>query len=187
MNEELLSDPDFHRKLQKRNTDAFHLLYEEFKIPLYHLIFSMIKDNEKTADILQDTFIKIIRKIDQLQDFNKLKHWIFRIAVNSTINVLNRDKRLSLPGDDLEILYDRMAVDDFQVLQSEDPEELRALILELVERLPLKQRIVFNLKYVENFKESEIAEILDIPVGTVKSRLNISRNRIKEWLERESE
>jgi RNA polymerase sigma-70 factor, ECF subfamily len=166
----------------KRNKEAFHILYEELKIPLYKLVYSMIKDKEKTADIIQDTFIKVIRKIHQLQDIKKLRHWVFRIAVNSTINVLNKDKRISLPGDDFDAISDRKSANDFQLSKEDDQEEMRYLVLELVERLPVKQRIVFNLKYVENFKEQEIAEILDIPVGTVKSRLNISRERIKDWM-----
>jgi len=180
-----IETPEFHRKLLKRNKEAFHVIYEKFKIPVYNIVFSMIKDRDKTADILQDTFIKVIRKIDQLQDIKKLKYWIFRIAVNSTINVLNKDKRLMLPGDDMEVISDKVAMDDFQLSHEEDKEEMHYLILELVDRLPVKQRMVFTLKYMENFKETEIAEILDIPVGTVKSRLNISRNRIKEWLDYE--
>lgn len=177
----------FFQKLQKRNKETFRILYEHYKVPLYKLVYSMIKDNEKTADIIQDTFIKIIKKIHQLNDVHKLKHWVFRIAVNLTINVLNKDKRTSLPGDDLDQITDQKALDDFhgRLKQKEDPEELRFMVLELVERLPIKQRVVFNLKYIENFKEQDIADIADIPVGTVKSRLNIARNRIKKWLSQE--
>lgn len=182
-----IDSPEFYTKLQKRNKDAFHVLYEEFKIPLYNLVYSMTRNNEKTADIIQDTFIKVIKKIHQLRDSSKLKYWIFRIAVNITINQLNKEKRFSLPGDNLQTMVDKTAMNDFQVKAAgaEDPEEIRYLILELVEQLPLKQQLVFNLKYVEGFKETEIAEIADIPVGTVKSRLNIARNRIKLLLKEE--
>jgi RNA polymerase sigma-70 factor, ECF subfamily len=175
----------FFKKLKKRNKEAFHLLYEEFKIPLYHLVFSMVRDNEKTSDILQDTFIKVIKKIHQLQDIKRVKHWIFKIAVNLTINLLNREKRYSLPGEELEVIVDKVTAEDFQWSGKDDREEVHYLILELVERLPVKQQVVFNLKYVEGFKEVEIGEVLDIPVGTVKSRLNIARRRIKEWLKHE--
>lgn len=187
MNETDISSPQFQKKLLKRNKDAFHILYEKFKVPLYNLVYSMTRNNEKTADIIQDTFIKVIKKIHQLQDVSKLKYWIFRIAVNITINQLNKEKRYSLPGDNLQTLADRNAMDDFQVKTAvaEDPEEIRYLILELVEQLPVKQQLVFNLKYVEGFKETEIAEIAEIPVGTVKSRLNIARNRIKQLLKEE--
>ncbi len=187
MTEADIYSSEFHRKLLKRNKDAFHRLYEEFKLPLYNLVYSMTRNREKTADIIQDTFIKVIKKIHQLQDPGKLKYWLFRIAVNITINQLNKEKRFSLPGDELQTLVDKSAMDDFQVKAAgaEDPEEIRYLILELVEQLPVKQQLVFNLKYIEGFKETEIAEIADIPVGTVKSRLNIARNRIKSWLKEE--
>jgi RNA polymerase sigma-70 factor (ECF subfamily) len=179
-----LHSPEFHVKLKKRNKEAFHILYEHYKIPLYTLVFSMLKNREKTADIIQDTFIKVIKKIHQLQDIRKLKHWVFRIAVNLTINLMKKEKKFSYAGDDLDSITDKLAMEDFQLSAGiqEDPEEQRYLILELVERLPLKQRVVFNLKYVEGFKEAEIADIVDIPTGTVKSRLNIARARVKQWL-----
>jgi RNA polymerase sigma-70 factor (ECF subfamily) len=122
-----------------------------------------------------------------LKNIKKIKYWIFKIAVNLTINVLNKEKKLSLPGgDQLDLISDKQVLDDFQVGESkEDLDELHYFILELVERLPVKQRVVFSMKYVEGFKETEISDILDIPVGTVKSRLNIARNRIKELLCRE--
>lgn len=165
------------------------MLYEQYKIPLYHVVFSMLKNRDKTADIIQDTFIKVIRKIHQLQDIRKLKHWIFRIAVNLTINLLNKEKKFAYGGDDLESITDKIAMTDFQVSTGvrDDPEEQRYLILELVEQLPVKQQVVFNLKYVEGFKETEIADIVDIPVGTVKSRLNIARNRIKKMMQAEKQ
>jgi RNA polymerase sigma-70 factor, ECF subfamily len=184
---EQIDSPEFHNKLKKRNKEAFKILYGRFKIPLYSLIFSMIKDNDKTADIIQDTFIRVIKKIDQLQDIKKLKQWIFRIAVNLTINRLNKDKRFSMAGDNLDTFTDKEAMKDFRVHGEEELEEVRHMILELVERLPLKHQVVFNLKYVEGFKELEIAEVVDIPVGTVKSRLNIARNRLKQWLKEEME
>lgn len=181
--------PEFHQKLKKRNKEAFHVLYEHFKVPLYNVVFSMLKNRDKTADIIQDTFIRVIRKIHQLQDIRKLKHWIFRIAVNLTINLLNKEKKLAYAGDDLESITDKQVMSDFQVSTGarDDPEEQRYLILELVEQLPVKQQLVFNLKYVEGFKEAEIADIVDIPVGTVKSRLNIARNRIKKMMEEEKQ
>jgi len=187
MKETEIYSPQFHAKLRKRNKEAFQILYEEFKIPLYNLVYSMTRNKEKTADVIQDTFIKVIKKIHQLQDPGRLKYWIFRIAVNITINQINKEKRLSLPGDDLQAMVDKTAMDDFQVKNAgaRDPEEIRYMILELVEQLPVKQQLVFNLKYIEGFKETEIAEIADVPVGTVKSRLNIARNRIKLWLKRE--
>jgi len=182
---EYLESDEFLRKLNKRNKEAFRLLYEHFKIPVYSVVFSMIKDNERTADILQDTFIRVIKKIYQLKDIKKLKYWIFRIAINLTLNQLNKDKKFFFAGDDIEGFTDKTAVEDFQVRGPEAFGEMRDLILELLDRLPIKQRVVFNLKYVEGFKESEIAEIVDIPVGTVKSRLNIARTHLKAWLEKE--
>jgi len=176
-----LETPEFFKKLQKRNKDAFHILYQHYKVPLYNLVFSMLRNRDKTADIIQDTFIIIIRKIHQLQNISGLKQWIYRIAVNETLNLMHRERKFSFSGDNLEPAVDKLAMDNFMVSEADVTEARHYILLELVERLPLKQRVVFNLKYVEGFKEPEIAEITDSPVGTVKSRLNMARNRIKEW------
>ena len=112
---------------------------------------------------------------------------LFRIAVNLTINLLNKEKRYTLAGDDMESITNKVSMEHFKLEESDDTEEMRHMILELVERLPVKQQVVFNLKYIEGFKENEIAEIADIPVGTVKSRLNIARNRVKQWLKESPE
>ncbi len=172
----------FHKKLLKRNKEAFKRLYEHYKLPLYHLVFAMVKDNEKTADIIQDTFIKVIKNIDQLEDIKRIKYWLFRIAVNLTLNLLKRDQRLSYAGDKITSIADKQVGARFPSDRTERNEELSSLIHVEVARLPLKQRVPFTLKYVEHLKESEIAEILEIPVGTVKSRLSTARNKIKDNL-----
>ncbi len=186
MNDEINSEA-FLKKLKKRNKDAFRILYENLKIPLYNLVFSMLKDNDRTADIIQDTFIKVIKNIGQLENAKKIKYWVFRIAINLSINVIKKDKKFSYAGDDLEAIAAQMAPSHFAVKpkKAEDVEALHFSIREQVARLPLKQRLVFTLKYVDNMKETEIGEILDIPVGTVKSRLNVARNKIKDGVKKE--
>jgi RNA polymerase sigma-70 factor (ECF subfamily) len=181
MNEEITSEA-FFKKLKKRNKEAFKILYEEFKFPLYNLVISLIKDNDRAADIIQDTFIKIIKNIHQLEDIKKIKYWIFRIAVNLSLNALKKDKRLSYAGDNLEAIVDQSVPNHYSSQKNEDLEELYYSVQQQVVHLPLKQRVVFTLKYMDNFKETEISEILDIPVGTVKSRLSVARSKIKEKL-----
>ena len=186
MNDEINSE-EFFKKLKKRNKDAFHLLYENLKIPLYNLVFSIMKDNDRTADIIQDTFIKVIKNIGQLENVKKIKYWVFRIAINLSINAIKKDKKFSYAGDDLEAIAAQMAPSFFAVKprKAEDVEELYFSIQEQVARLPLKQRLVFTLKYVDNLKEAEISEILNIPLGTVKSRLNVARGKIKDEIKKD--
>lgn len=170
----------FFEKLKKRNKEAFRILYETFKVPLYSLVFSIIKDNDRTADIIQDTFIKVIKSIGTLEDIRKIKYWIFRIAINITMNIIKRDKRLKFAGDGLEDIMNRSMGSHFVSRGDEDRDEMYYAIQQQALQLPLKQRIVFTLKYMDDFKESEIAETLGIPVGTVKSRLSTARAKIKE-------
>lgn len=182
INKDYMESSEFHLKLKKNNPEAFGTLYEFYHIPVYRLIFSILRDNERTADILQDTFVQAINKIHQLQDSRKLKYWIFRIAINLTINLLNKEKKCFFPGEELEHLTDQHMMAEFQVKESVVGGETKEFLTELVEHLPIKQQIIINLKYVEGFKEIEIAEMVNIPVGTVKSRLNSARHLLKDWL-----
>ncbi|MCP4217901.1 MAG: RNA polymerase sigma factor [bacterium] len=174
---------EFLQKLEQRDKESFKILYEKFKVPLYHLIHSILKDKEKTADIIQDTFIKAIKSIHQLEDGKKIKYWIFRIAVNLSLNAIKKDHRLSYAGDDLELIADQSVSKKFRLKGSEDLEARNYFIRKQVEQLPVKHRLPFNLKYVQGLKETEIGEILEIPVGTVKSRLNAAKSKIRKLLE----
>ncbi len=172
----------FHKKLLKRDKPSFKKLYETFKIPLYKLLFSIIKNDEKTADIIQDTFIKAIRKINQLKDINRIEYWLYRIAVNSALNLLHKEKRLLFKGENIDLLSDKSVAEKFLRFRNNNKEDNYYLLLELIEELPLKYKIIITFKYIDNLKEFEISEILNIPVGTVKSRLSIARNKLKERL-----
>ncbi|MCP5104993.1 MAG: RNA polymerase sigma factor [bacterium] len=186
MNDQITSQA-FFKKLRKRNKEAFKILYENFKIPLYSVVISIIKDKDKTADIIQDTFIKVIKNIHQLEDITKIKYWIFKIGVNLTINAMKKDKRFSYAvGEELENIAAQRENFHSSARGVENVEELYHAVQRQVALLPLKQRVAFTLKYVDNFKETEIGEILDIPVGTVKSRLSVARNKIKDAIKSEA-
>jgi len=176
-----LKTEEFFLKLKKRNKDAFKLLYERFKIPLFSLINSLTRDRDVTADLLQDTFLKIIKNINQLNNINKIEFWIYRIATNTTLNYFKKNNRYV----DYDFNFDLVVYEDEkenkrldEMIKKADYDE----VLRLIDELPVKQGLVFSLKYIENFKEKEIAEILNIPLGTVKSRLNSAREKLKKLL-----
>ncbi len=185
MRKEDITTEAFFTELKKKDKNAFKILYEEFKVPLYNLVISILKDRDKTADIIQDTFIKVIKNIHQLEDIKKIKYWLFRIAVNLTLNAIKKDKRLSYAGDDLDYILDQVTGNPFRSKEDAGGSELYKAVQEEIRKLPIKQRMAFTLKYEDNFKETEISEILVVPVGTVKSRLSVARNKIKEAIERQ--
>jgi len=172
----------FYKKLLKRDKSSFKTLYELFKIPLYKIIFSIVKNEEKTADIIQDTFIKAIRKIDQLKSINSIEYWLYRIAINSSINIIHKNKKLSYSGEMIGHLSDQNTADNFIKTKNNKKKDNYYLLLELIDELPTKYKIIISLKYIDNLKEVEISHILNIPVGTVKSRLNIARNKLRTAL-----
>jgi len=177
-----IKNEDFFKKLLKRDKNSFKELYERFKIPLYKIIFSMIKNDEKTADIIQDTFIKAIKNIEQLKNINSIDYWLYRIAINSTLNTINKEKKMLFKGDMIGNISDKKTADTFIKVDNDTKEDNYYLLLELIDELPTKYKLIITLKYIDNLKEVEISEILDIPVGTVKSRLNIARKKLKKLL-----
>ncbi len=179
MFDEIKTD-EFFMKLRKRNKEAFRILYEKFKIPLFNLIYSLTKDKEVTADLIQDTFLKIIRNINQLKSIDKVEFWIYRIATNTTLNYFKKNNRYIGYEFDFENLSNEDSSIDEIDKMIEDANYNK--ILDLIDQLPLKQGLVFSLKYIENLKEKDIAEVLNVPLGTVKSRLNTARNKLKRLL-----
>lgn len=173
----LSGDNDLFSQLLSRSPDAFKQLYQEYKAPLFNLVYSFLHDRDRTADIIQDTFIQAMKNIRQLEEPHKIKHWLFRIAINLTINFLKRERRIDWAGDALEQILDREM--SLNAPEGRDPGELFYLVSLEISSLPLKQQAPLIMKYMQNMKEAEIAEILDIPAGTVKSRLNAARAAIR--------
>lgn len=154
-------------RAQSGDAEAFDSLLSTVQMPLYRYIFSLVREQHLAEDILQEVFIRIYRKIGWLREPELFRSWAYQIATREAFRHLKRERKWS------EQVRDETTLKMVPVLPSR--EEFAA---ELVERLPRliailspASRAVIELYYLHEMSLNETAAVLDIPVGTVKSRL----------------
>ena len=156
------------KRAQKQDMDAFVHLIEKNKTSLYKVAKSYLGREEDVADAMQDTVLSAYEHIRELRNASYFKTWITRILINHCNNLLRQQKRCLVSN---QIVQTADAV-------SEDDREFYALIGEL----PEDYRMIFLLYYGEQFRTSEIAQILDVNENTVKSKLRIGREKLNRIL-----
>ena len=150
-------------------------MFEQRRERLYRLAISWCHDAMLADDLVQESLGKALQKHDQLKDLDKLDAWLFRILHNTWMEYLRKHKPT-------------MDLDDIEPFDEESPESILSyeqLVLNVqqaVSKLPMAQRQVITLVDLENSTYSDVAEILDIPMGTVMSRLNRARATLKKQL-----
>ncbi|MBD5370603.1 MAG: sigma-70 family RNA polymerase sigma factor [Bacteroides sp.] len=160
---QLISDLQTESKAHK----AFELLMRTFSEPLYWQIRKMVYSHDDANDLLQNVFIKAWNNIHNFRGDAKLSTWLFKIAVNESINFINREKNrqnISSDSEDTSFLLDNLEADEYF-----DGDELHKELLAAVAKLPEKQRLVFNMKYFDEMKYEEISDILGTSVGALKA------------------
>jgi RNA polymerase sigma-70 factor (ECF subfamily) len=149
--------------------DAFEALYLKYRTALYQTALAITGDRGAAEEILQDCFVRAYAAIGRVDTSASLSPWLHRIVVNLSCNWRHRNRQWPLA---LEEWVDRLVP-----ASADSPEyeaqgnEVRGIVRQAIGSLSFKQRAVIVLFYLQGFKQSEIAYILDCPVGTVKSRL----------------
>lgn len=165
---------------QSGDLDALDRLFREVQEPLFLRVLSVAGHRELAEDVVQDVFILLLRKLKWLRDPRYFRAWAFRIAARETYRAVTRERRWSSGDrdDDVGDLADHR-----------EPEPLRAVVAsrlpELVRQLPAGSRAVLTLHYLDDLPLTEVAGILKLPVGTVKSRLSYGLGRLRQQLEPE--
>lgn len=170
-------DSDQIRNCQRGDRQAMEALVKMYERPVYNAAFRMLGNCDDAADVTQNTFLKVFQNIDKYNPKFKFFSWIYRIAMNESINFLNRhpatealSPSCASPEQGPENLAD----------QGQVGRELQAVLMELTE----DYRSVIVLKYFSDCSYQQMADILHIPEKTVKSRLFTARKCMKETLER---
>ncbi|MBN1599614.1 MAG: sigma-70 family RNA polymerase sigma factor [Bacteroidales bacterium] len=158
---------------------AFNLIIKKYQDRLYWHIRKMVIVHEDTNDILQDTFLKAWNALYKFREDSSLFTWLYRIATNETLAFLKRKKRkYYLPIVDMQKQLAETLEDDVYFNGNEAQMKLQKAILELPER----QRLVFNLKYFDELKYEEIAEILNTSVGSLKASYHHAVKKIEYYI-----
>ena len=159
---------------------GFKLLMERYQEPVYNNARRLLVSHEDAQDALQETFIRVYRSWSLFRGDSALSTWIFRIATNESLRILdNRKKRANLSDEEMqENLLDKLKVSDYIDYEDEMAVKFQAALLSL----PEKQRLVFNLRYYDELSYEEIAKVLDSKVETLKVNYHYAKEKIKDYI-----
>ena len=159
---------------------GFKMLMDSFQVPIYNYIRRLVVSHEDAEDVLQEVFIQIYRHWDQFRNESSLSTWIYRIATNESLRLLNSSKkRETVSTEDMqESLISQLRASDYVDYEN----ELAVKFQEAILRLPEKQRLVFNLRYYDELDYEEIAHILDGKVDALKVNYHYAKEKIKEYI-----
>jgi len=189
-----IDDSVLVRQSQGGDTTAMERLILKYQSRIFNVIIKMCGNPDDAAELTQETFVKVIESIDKFKGRSSFYTWLFRIAVNLTLNYCQRHARIltrSLDAEEPEpdgtaesllkdLLSDERAIDPATVAQSR---ELCDLARESLLKLEEPQRAVIVLRDIEGMNYNDIADVLNIEVGTVRSRLSRARGNLREILE----
>ena len=153
-------------KNSKTQEQAFRVLMTLYKERLYWHIRKIVKSHDDADDVLQNTFIKVYRSIKKFNSESKIYSWMYRIATNESITFIN--KRAKEKNIDITEHHQNLA----STLQEDalfSGTEIQLILQKAIASLPQKQQLVFNMKYFDEIKYSDMSEILETSVGALKA------------------
>ena len=160
---------------------AFNAIVDAYSERLYWHIRRFLCSHEDTNDLLQEVFIKIWAALPSFRGDAQLFTWIYRIATNEVINYLRKQRLKALVSMETEYSVLERKIDDDTYFNGD---ALQRELHKAIQRLPQKQRLVFGMRYFDEMKYEDIAEITGTSVGALKASYHHAYNKIKESLEK---
>lgn len=188
----MLTDQEVVRHAVIGRETAYRELIRRYQRPVFSLIYRMVRDRELAEDLAQETFVKVLGAIDSYRPEFRFSSWIFKIANNASIDHLRRRglDTLSLDGSPHAETADAIEATTLQIGDSaESPldevanRELGEQIESAIAQLRPEYRNCIVLRHIEGRPYEEIAEILDLPLGTVKTYIHRARNELRILLQ----
>jgi RNA polymerase sigma-70 factor (ECF subfamily) len=146
---------------------AFDTLMRVYSEPVYWQIRRMVASHDDANDLLQNCFLKVWNNLQNFRGDAKLSTWLYKIAVNETINFLNKERQrnnMTEGNTDDEFLMANLESDSYF-----DGDQLQKDLQKAIMQLPEKQRLVFNMRYYDEMKYEEMSDILGTSVGALKA------------------
>jgi len=186
-----LSDQEIVERARQGRESAFRELIRRYERPVFSLIFRLVRDRERAEDLAQETFIKVLNALDRYDPSYKFSSWIFKIAHNTALDDLRRKhpETLSIHGsphastaDELEATVLTPVSGDETPEEFTSSREIGTHIERAIGHLRAEYRTAILLCHVEGRPYEEVAQIMDVPLGTVKTYIHRARNELKKQL-----
>lgn len=177
-----MEDQDLIHQIKNGNANAFRFLVSKYEKLVFGIVWRIMGNDSDLEDIAQDVFMKVYRGLGKFRGDAKLSTWIASIAWKTSADYLRRRSRGQIFQDTLPEVSD---VSDWMVSsvqQEVDANDLKRVLQESIEQLPVHYKTVLTLFYLEEFSCAEIEKITDMPAGTIKSYLNRARKLLRNEL-----
>ena len=169
----MLTDPKTQRQ-------AFSMVVSQYSEQLYWKVRRIVLNHEDANDVLQNVFLKAWNNLGDFQQKSKISTWLYRIAINESLDFLRRQKSASAVSADEDLsVSNRLMADDYF-----DGDAAQALLQEAIAHLPDVQRTVFNLRYYDEMKYSDMSRLLDTSEGALKASYHLAVKKITEYVRR---
>jgi RNA polymerase sigma-70 factor (ECF subfamily) len=187
-----LSDTEVVALAQQGKENAYRELLARYERPVFSLVFRMVRDRETAEDLAQETFVKVLNNIDRYSPDFKFSSWLFKIANNLTIDHLRRRRldTISIEGapdavtaESAKATSITIASSDQSPLAELESRELGLAIERAIGKLRPEYRACIMLRHVEDRSYEEIAEIVKLPLGTVKTYIHRARHELRVALD----
>lgn len=177
------NDEELIAAFQNGNEEAFNEIYHRYEKRMYDLAYRLSHSDADAKDAVQETFLTVHHSISSLREPKYFSLWVRKILLSKIKQIFARNKTMIIPEDDYRMISQEERHMEFlptaQMHFTSDQLQLQ----DFVNQLPFHYREVLILTYFENLKNQEIAYILDVPLGTIKSRLSMARNMLKTQIE----
>ena len=165
---------------QQGDLEAFEALVKRYQDRVIATAYRLVNQREDAEDIAQEAFVRAFRSLNGFQRERKFYTWLYRIVIHVCWDFLRRQRRFETTSIEATPQQDVAAITELPWSDKEDADR----IMRLIHRLSVPQKTVFLLREVEGFSCKEIAHILDLPAGTVRSHLFYARRQLQEWIRR---
>lgn len=181
MTNEDASDPVLIERLRAADLTALGALFDRYYAQVYRTAAAITRDNAVAEDIAQDCFLKLHQYAHRIDVSLPLAPWLYRVTVNLSYTWISRRQKRRIS---LEALVDHLMSPSWHAPdQLAEHHEVQHHVRQAISELPFNQRVVIVLHYLSQLSLEEISEILDCPVGTVKSRLYYARENLRRRLD----
>lgn len=172
------NDKDIILAMRKHPDKGFRLLMDAYKEPVYWHIRRLVVAHDDAQDAVQETFVRIFRSFGRFDEDRPLRQWIYKIATNEALRMLDRNGAGHLSLDDRDACAGCIASGSYV-----DYSDLETVLLQnAILSLPPRQQIVFNLRYYDDMDYAEIAAVTDSTVSAVKASYHIAKGKIIQYM-----
>ena len=185
---EQLTDQQIVERVQRGDKNAYGLLVNKYQHKVAHLVSRYVKNSGDVADVAQEAFIKAYRALPNFRGDSAFYTWLYRIAVNSAKNYLVAQGRKP-PANDVDVDEADFYEGSDALRENSSPEkkmmsdQMEKILFDTVEKLPEDLRMAITLRELEGLRYEDIANVMDCPVGTVRSRIFRAREAIDKVIQ----